>query len=420
MKSIDLIPYDTLFFRDSRPLSAGSSFGRGAHWPFPITIHGALRSALLALNGIQPTSKKNGYMRKGKPHGKMGSEAFNWLHIHGPFPINIKTNELFLPTPFDIHSKPFETDSQLSNLPQLLRYPVVSTAPPSKKQKPAWICFQSFKNYLEGKEITLTNDTNDPLWYSEYRIGIGLDPRTQTVKEGQFFAAEHLRLKDDFGLRIWVNSPPNHKERNPLEDGLLAEHLCGLTLTVGGEGRFCFCRSFPEEKDELMSLQPQLNSNRLKWVLLSPAIFAKGWLPGWICDKSGNVLLREVKKEERREFRRKRREEGWEYQPENDPSPPIEAKLVAACIGKQIVINGWELAGGSASGPRPTLLAVPAGSVYYFEAKDKNEANKLASVLHRRCRSDFFGEKGLGFGVCGSWQFLKIENDSKTSEEKKE
>ncbi|HYV30553.1 MAG TPA: type III-B CRISPR module-associated Cmr3 family protein, partial [Candidatus Binatia bacterium] len=80
-----------------------------------------------------------------------------------------------------------------------------------------------------------------------------------------------------------------------------------------------------------------------------------------------------------------------------DDAPTILACLVAACLGKAQVVGGWD------SEPKPTYLAVPSGSVYYFRAGNQEEAGKLCEVLRGRCRSDFFGEKGLGLGVCGTW-----------------
>jgi hypothetical protein len=75
-------------------------------------------------------------------------------------------------------------------------------------------------------------------------------------------------------------------------------------------------------------------------------------------------------------------------------------------VGKPQVITGWDLLPGKeqrAGEPRATLLAAPSGSVYYFEAAGEADARKLAGVLQGRCRSDSYGEKGLGLGVCGLW-----------------
>jgi len=59
-------------------------------------------------------------------------------------------------------------------------------------------------------------------------------------------------------------------------------------------------------------------------------------------------------------------------------------------------------------GPKPTLLAVPAGSVYFFEASTNDDAAALVRALHGRTKSDFLGEKGLGLGFCGAWQYVDV------------
>jgi hypothetical protein len=49
---------------------------------------------------------------------------------------------------------------------------------------------------------------------------------------------------------------------------------------------------------------------------------------------------------------------------------------------------------------KSTQLAVPAGSVYYFLCENTATANVLAAKLHWRPRSDHYGEKGCGYGLC--------------------
>ena len=82
-----------------------------------------------------------------------------------------------------------------------------------------------------------------------------------------------------------------------------------------------------------------------------------------------------------------------------EPGTTLEVQINAIQPGSW----GFTVAGGWDSEPKPTYLAVPSGSVYYFRAGNQEEAGKLCEVLRGRCRSDFFGEKGLGLGVCGTW-----------------
>ncbi len=228
------------------------------------------------------------------------------------------------------------------------------------------------------------------MWDEEHRIGVAINPDTHTAAEGKLYAAEHLRLCDGVKLRFALSDPPRHKPTNPDEKIGLADTV----LQLGGEQRF---GRLNPASSELSLPSAAVSGTLIKWVLLTPAIFLHGWRPGWI-DGQGNVKLRAVDKSKRAERRRSRYSDAnWKYDESKDDAVPIAAKLVAACVGKPQVVGGWD------SQPKPTHLAVPSGSVYYFEAGNDLEAQELAKVLQGRCRSDFFGEKGLGLGVCGTW-----------------
>jgi hypothetical protein len=134
----------------------------------------------------------------------------------------------------------------------------------------------------------------------------------------------------------------------------------------------------------------------LKWTLISPAVFIKGWLPNWIDPNNGEVYLKPAlpnKKcfRNRREWREKIR-----------TLENIKAKLIAARINKPFAFSGWREHGGKqdASGAKATMLAVPAGGVYYFRAETAGDAAALTEQLTGRRRSDLMGEQGFGLGVC--------------------
>ncbi len=123
-----------------------------------------------------------------------------------------------------------------------------------------------------------------------------------------------------------------------------------------------------------------LSSRLLRWTLLTPAVFKAGWLPGWCAD------TRKV--------------------PESEKQPLGTvmfkdfsfATLVAARVEKPVAFSGWDLQ----TGPKPTLLAVPAGSCNVFDCGTSENARKLADFLTFKPCSDLYGEKGYGIGVCSS------------------
>jgi len=435
MQTFDFIPADTLFCRDGRPLAAGSSFGRGAYWPLPTVLHCALRTALLRRTGEElprgkplPGAKRRGQQ---KPN-QVGSDAFQWLHLHGPFPVS-KTNgawTTWFPFPRDLvpasgesgHSKEMAylrvvpniplPRGYTNNLPAPLTHMLASFAPPSKADLPDWVESAFLAKYLSGDD--LLEPPKPPLWDTDYRIGVEIEDASHAAASGQLFAAEHLRLRRDVRLRFRVSSPPGHKGGRDKEGSLTVESLNQGLLQLGGEQRFGMVL---DDAGQLELPRIQITGPHVKWMLLTPAIFAQGWRPGWV-DERGQVKLRVVDKEKRREFRRQRREAGWQYDESHDPltlddQTAIGATLVAACLGKPQPVGGWETlhethrpdgSRETSGGGKPTFLAVPAGSVYYFQAASPEDARRLATVLQERCRSDFFGEKGLGLGLCGSWQ----------------
>lgn len=392
--SYDFIPADTLFCRDQRPLQAGSSFGHGANWPLPTVLHSAIRTALLAANGGLPQKNSlQGHERRGVKRGKIASDKFSWLNLHGPFPVD-ENGTTYFPIPRDLVPDGDETKAALlriipnptdtNNLPRPLTHLAASFSRPSKNELPGWVSIDFYNRYLAAHTDKLDAPAKAELWESEHRVGVAIDPNTHTAKEGQLYAAEHLRVRDGVRLRFAISEDPHAKE---------TADLTGFTLQLGGEQRFGYVKKAPH----LTLPATDLTGTRVKWILLTPAIFACGWRPGWVAD-DGSVRLRIVNGNRAKRRHERDHNANWNYDPARYGDQAIRARLVAAVVGKPQVVGGWDDA------PKPTYLAVPSGSVYYFEAHSEEDAQRLVQSLQHRCKSDFFGEKGLGLGVCGTWQ----------------
>ena len=140
-----------------------------------------------------------------------------------------------------------------------------------------------------------------------------------------------------------------------------------------------------------------------------------GWLPNWVRQSDGQVMLR-TGEPQRRNYN------GKHTRGFGKDSRDIPAHLVAAIVPKPIIVTGWAQAVETAAselraaGAKSTHLAVPAGAVYYFEADSADAAAALAAALNwhgsdtspttvRNRRSTLMGEKGFGLGVCGTWNF---------------
>lgn len=378
--NVDLRPRDLLFFRRGRPMD-GSHIGEGATWPLPNVFHEALLTELYKSRGVA---------------SHQGPLRMRSLRTFGLFPR--LGGEEYLPVPLDIApdgktlAQPCEIPGT-SNLPAPLRHPVATFCAPSKKSLHPWIAQEQISQYLQEKPFTLTPE--EAFYGIEMRYGIGINPHTWSVKEGEFYMASYLRLREENCILrggIAVTDPQEEE---------YIEKLAGkkeIPLILGGNRGVVYMtltrtplpkkEAFPEER-------------RVKWILKTPAIFGGGWLPSWIDKESGMVKLRKKtvssrQKEESRQQWRNRLQE----------CPFIKAKLVAALPDKPLPLSGWSLVEG---GPKATRLAVPAGSVYYFEAENPEEGRALAEALgNNNPRSDSLGEKGFGLGYCGSWNLKSL------------
>ncbi len=416
MNTLLLEPTDTLFFRDGRPMS-GSLSGHGAAWPLPTVTNAALHAALHRAQFEGVHAHRRG--RSGKVE-EMRDRLFGSLTTAGPFPVS-SSSDWFFPRPADAQ-KEGNTLATLrptprtgaSSLPYAWLYPVGNTQAPSKDKPEPWVSQIAFQNYLNQTETLRGHFLKDADFMdTEHSIGIGISPETGTQDGESFYSAHSLRLRD--GWRIGLMASAWDKD---LEDDLVSRLFPDSgnrnPVIVGGQQRICTV-----SRHQTASLPlPQgatITGKLVKWVLLTPAIFPQindhpgGWLPSWV-DLQGHVQL--LDGPGKNYAKRHRIQEGKR----------IPAKLVAALVGKSIPVTGYAMPNGAdperlAGGAKSTHLAIPAGSVYYFEAENTAAAQALATALNwhgtsagteiQNRRSTLFGEKGFGLGVCGRWEDCK-------------
>jgi len=341
-------------------------------------------------------------------------------------------------------------DSVSSSLPDPLEYAVANHLPPSKdNQARPWLCAAAYADYLagSGRKATASEALNDSAFSdADATVGIAIDAETGTTGQGEavgkIYSARYLRLRDAWRLGVFAKTDeknPGSPQRTDLIRGLLREPR---QLLVGGQQRMCTAElqpagtRLPLPYGRANGFSKSGGKWLVKWVLLSPAIWPEipaesndgrsmtphcgGWLPNWVRQSDGQVMLRSGDRQRRSYAGKHTRGFGAD-------SKEIAARLVAALVPKPITVTGWALAvEGAASevraaGAKSTLLAVPAGAVYYFEAEPDagggpGNAVGLASVLNwhgsdtnpttiRNRRSTLMGEKGFGLGVCGTWNF---------------
>jgi len=447
MNQLLLRPTDVLFFKDGRPMS-GSLSGHGAAWPLPTVTSAALHAALwrAGIEGVH--EHRRGRSGQYSNADKDRDRKFGSLKTAGPFPVCPKGSAAtwFFPRPLDAGilgeitasflplAKGF--DRAQSSLPQPLQFAVANTEKATKDQPKSWWSEGAWNTYLGTKPRAADAGrqffkSDSDFADTESTFGIGIDPETATQDGERFYSAHYLRLRDGWGLgRLAEAEDKEFKGKdgnNDLVKAVFPNSGSQTPVIVGGQQRLCTVRcdnptKLPLPLGKVHGFKQEDPDGKatwlVKWVLLTPGIFPQldahpgGWLPSWIRHTDGAVMLKfdctERKIGEGRTTWRKRIAE----------MPSIPATLVAAIIGKPIHVTGYALDNGlddRAPGPKPTHLAVPAGSVYYFKCTDEAAAQKLAAALNwhgcgdpstiRNRRSTLMGEKGFGLGVCGTWSF---------------
>jgi CRISPR-associated protein Cmr3 len=395
MKPVLIEPHDTLFFRDSIPMSAGQGRGVGARLPLPSTLHEAFRASLLDTYGrsgeiaaFRPKSsaerhipRSGGWLEHGSSVPSHGSKDFQSLQIIGPFPFltpgDGKASGVLFPLPLDLLTGEDKkthllslrcADASLHSgvLPAL----AVSPVPARKEQASGFLTTAGMKAYLSGGPVSDGAVVSwRELFEEEYRMSVELSPVSNSAVHGQLYAATHARPTERFRILAWAGL------KTPINDEAAKLEKLSV-LTLGGERRMARLKQNAAEPEIPAApvIAPSTGPLVIKWTLATSAVFANGWLPGWCRDTTpqarpdGRVCLN---------LRQGR------------------AQLIATCLGKAVAFAGWDTVIGKS---KPTQLAVPAGSVYYFLCENAAAAGELAALLHWRPRSDSYGEKGFGYG----------------------
>jgi len=365
---------NVLFFGDSRPKGYNNY---GCNWPLPCTFFSAFASAL---HRVYPDC----------------DTITAGLNTAGPFPQDAE--DLYFPTPADLipggYLLPLKNAPGQNNLPPPLKHVMYAQNSLSKEKTNPWISASQLERYLRGESAIKTTPAGE-LYQAEKRVGIGIDNAVLTAEEHVFYTAEYMRMASTAGMTAFVWLEPDTEQR-------LATMLNQpFDFTFGGQrGVISIECGRNMNKFALPITPPTTDSRLVKYITLSPMLSSQGWLPGFVDERTGKVLIRsgEVKRED---FSNRSE---WRQALQNQPM--IEAELVAAAVGKPVVWSGW----GNheyKSGPGATRLLIPAGSVFYFEAASAAEADKLRSALNAPGKSESMGTQGLGLGICGSYEYIE-------------
>lgn len=354
-----LHPRDPIILRDARPFSADP----GARavtlgWPLPQTLAGALRTHIgNALNW-------NWQQR--------GPDDARRFGLRGPFLVGRADSThrwtVYLPAPAD--AVPYNEEETGKSALLCLR-PGLPLPSDQGCTPPAFLSAAAMRRFrpLAIKEDVKESDERPRFWSlddtlawlktprkteppkdtvndlpRDTRVHVGINPETGTHRAGALFTTTALSFGED-------GAPSDDGDRRSLA---LLCRLVGApaswpahrgVLTLGGERR----ATWLEPADHNPNVWPALPAGclpvgglRLRLQLATPALFARGWLPGWIDPET------------------------LEGRPPG--MPDLALTLVSAAVPRRIPISGWDMrANGRKPGPKATRYAVPAGAVYFFE-----------------------------------------------------
>lgn len=347
MSSAYIEALDVLSFRGNRLFGDAGSYGEGQMPPLPSVVAGALRSQVLAGEGVDLAA----FAANRIDHATLGRPE-----APGPFTLAACQParrspaghiETLHPLPADLvvavdrirRLQAVPIDASLAGSFALPLWPVLAEAERAKAAGGRWLSAAGLRRWLAG-ELPQADQLvrADALWQHETRVGIALDAATRRADDGKLFSLQAVTCAPGVGFAVRV---------------LGAELAAGL-LRLGGDGRAARLTpadiDWPEPADE--DYDAIARAGRARLLLTSPGLFPRGWLP----TGSGEADAAQ----------------GAPFDLHG-----VRARIVCAAVPRALVVSGFDLAQWQ---PKPAQRAAPAGSVYWLDGLDATPAalRKLA------------------------------------------
>lgn len=347
MRYFHLVPLDTLFFRDGSPFGIGETGQmevRGVFPPSPTTVAGSLRAAFarqLGWNGDSRSWDASMIERLGEGDN-LAPLRFSGLYL-------ARDGEPLFPAPLHLlrgdndHLSRLKPGGKLRTDIGVVRLPEAEGRG-FKPLENTYLTPGAMRDVLDGG---LPDPTGiipaDRLWVSEARVGIERDKETRTTGEDSLYQTVHAHLHPGVGLVMGVDG----------YDGSAP----GIA-TLGGESRMVSLESHDDfALPEVPVIGPSGGVLRYTATLITPA--------------AGIV---------------------WR------PGDALSGEVVSACIGRPVMIGGWD---GRTRRPKGLEPHLPAGSTWFMEAREDEREDILRH--HGTC----IGEKtewGYGQVLIGAWR----------------
>lgn len=330
-----LEPLDVLFLRGNKLFGDPGSYGESLVPPWPSVAAGALRSRMLADDGVDLAAFVDG----SEGHPTLGTPDNPGAFRITRFQIARRSAdgrvEALIAPPADLVigeqdgkvmavralSPTAPAAGVLSSTP-LPKVPVLAEAERGKAAAGYWLGDAGWRKYLAG-------DTPSPgdlvqsseLWRMDPRVGVGLDAAMGRAADGRLFSVQAVAMQPGVGFLAGIAGAV------PPASGM---------VRLGGDGRAAAIHAATANVPE-PDYAAIARTRRCRLVLATPGIFPAGWtLPG--TDAQGHFHLGEV-----------------------------SGRLVCAAVTRTEIVSGWDLAHWQ---PKSARRAAPAGSVYWLEDLD--------------------------------------------------
>jgi CRISPR-associated protein Cmr3 len=341
-----IAPLDVLFLRGNKLFGDSGSFSESLVPPWPSAAAGALRSHILAHDGIDLTAFAKGrviHPSLGTPNspGSFGLTAFTLarkitdgtLETLHPLPADllvtekdgISETEVTTANKYYVQGlRPQAPHSGLLSSSGFAQVPVLAESRRLKATSGLWLTQAGWQHYLDGqlKNLARYIVKTSELWAIDSRVGIGLNTETRSAEDGKLFTAQAVVFLPSVGFLASVRG------------ATLPSRGC---LRLGGDGRAAVSQIVVHHAPHV-NLQAIASQGRCRIVLTTPGLFAQGWLPnGFSRHTDGNHWL---------------------------DMHGVRARLVCATVPRAETISGWDLANWQ---PKAALRAAPSGSVYWLD-----------------------------------------------------
>lgn len=339
-RSCFIEPLDVLFLRGNKLFGDPGSHGESLVPPWPSVAAGALRSRMLADDGVDLAAFGQGridHPTLGTP-ASPGSFTVTAFHLARRF-VDGRV-ELLMVQPADLQISEeagavtvhrIQPTALAAGLLSSSSLPLMPVLPESTRGKPAggyWLTETAWYAYLAGQTPSGESLLNTgQLWGLDHRVGVGLDAEQRCAADGRLFTTQAVAMKKrehdgyDVGFLACVAGA------EPPQDGL---------VRFGGDGRGAVLHATGRSVVQ-GNLVEVCARGRCRIVLTTPGLFTDGWrLPG--VDEDGRFELAGVR-----------------------------GKLVCASVPRFETISGWDLARRQ---PKPAQRVAPAGSVYWLDELD--------------------------------------------------